>query len=85
VSSPPSWLVWTPVRLAKFWSPTAIRLNQGIPSILTTFTIVMSFGSGDASAMQVGPAISVTVAPTALRRAVRLRRIDDSIPWAGRG
>ena len=67
------------MRFAKFWSPTAIRLNQGIPSILTTLTIVISLGSGDAPATPAGPAISVTVTPTAPRRAVRLRRIHYSI------
>ena len=45
VSSPPSWRVSTPVRFAKFASPSAIRSNQAMPLTLTTLTIVMSLGS----------------------------------------
>ena len=90
VSSPPSWRVSTPVRFAKFSSPTAMRSNQAMPLTLTTLTIVMSLGSWaapPAGALLVPPAppptepqpaISVTDNPTAPRRATGLSRIRHS-------
>src|SRR4051812_28049444 len=91
VSSAPSWWVSTPVRLAKFASPTAIRSNQEMPLILTTLTIVMSFGSweGPASVLlpspppppptEPQPAIIVMIRPTAPRKASLLRCMRHSL------
>src|SRR6185503_19344342 len=83
--------VSTPVRFAKFSSPTAIRSNQAMPLILTTLTIVMSLGSWvvpPAGALLLPPAppptdpqaaISVMLNPTAPKSAARLNCIHHSL------